>query len=345
MTMNPTNAKSDGWPAGTGPDPVQQSVRDASALVPAPLILLAPPKSFNSVISAMLGQHPQLYSAPDLNLFAVESLRELAALCAFTNPRQQDGLLRTIAELFLKGQTESSIITAKQWIRENGRMPTKELFKKITTRVAPRILIEKSSSTLWRPAHLLRLKKAFPDARYLHLTRHPRSHARAVLQTLDREIYLRPGLLDRSQHPPIVDPQIMWFQAHDTIDRFLADIPDENQCRMRGEDFIVNTDRTLRDVLAWLELPADDTTLAAMRHPESSPYATLGPLNAPFGNNSEFLKDARLQRGFASAESLDDPLEWRDNGSGFASNVRARAEKFGYLLAVTQYSDNRRLRD
>ena len=117
--MNPTNAKSDGWPAGTGPDPAQQSVRNASALVPAPLILLAPPKSFNSVISAMLGQHPQLYSAPDLNLFAIESLRELAALCTFTNPRQQDGLLRTIAELFLKGQTESSIITAQQWIREN----------------------------------------------------------------------------------------------------------------------------------------------------------------------------------------------------------------------------------
>jgi hypothetical protein len=38
-----------------------------------PLFILAPPRSFTSVICGMIGQHPQMYGLPEVNLFAGET--------------------------------------------------------------------------------------------------------------------------------------------------------------------------------------------------------------------------------------------------------------------------------
>jgi len=46
----------------------------------APLILLCPPRSFSTVVCAMLGQHPELYGFPELNLFVVDTVKELLEL-------------------------------------------------------------------------------------------------------------------------------------------------------------------------------------------------------------------------------------------------------------------------
>ena len=43
----------------------------------APLFLLAPPRSYTSLVNAMLGQHPQAFGLPELCLFNVERLVDL----------------------------------------------------------------------------------------------------------------------------------------------------------------------------------------------------------------------------------------------------------------------------
>ena len=42
-----------------------------------PLIILSPPRSFSSVISTMIGQHPQIYGFPELHLFSGETLGDI----------------------------------------------------------------------------------------------------------------------------------------------------------------------------------------------------------------------------------------------------------------------------
>jgi len=39
-----------------------------------PLLILASPRSFTSVICAALGQHPQMYELPELHLFVADTL-------------------------------------------------------------------------------------------------------------------------------------------------------------------------------------------------------------------------------------------------------------------------------
>ncbi len=43
----------------------------------APLFLLAPPRSYTSLINAMLGQHPQAYGLPELCLFNGQILKDM----------------------------------------------------------------------------------------------------------------------------------------------------------------------------------------------------------------------------------------------------------------------------
>src|SRR5579862_6331286 len=45
-----------------------------------PVLLLCPPRSFSSVVGAMLGQHPELYGFPELSLFAADTLADLVEL-------------------------------------------------------------------------------------------------------------------------------------------------------------------------------------------------------------------------------------------------------------------------
>ncbi|MBE2242527.1 MAG: sulfotransferase, partial [Burkholderiaceae bacterium] len=42
-----------------------------------PLFLLAPPRSYTSLVNAMLGQHPQAFGLPELCLFNVDKLIDL----------------------------------------------------------------------------------------------------------------------------------------------------------------------------------------------------------------------------------------------------------------------------
>ena len=78
------------------------------------------------------------------------------------------------------------------------------------------------------------------------------------------------------------------------------------------------------------ELPADDGAIAAMLHPEQSPFARLGPFGAHLGDEPEFLRDPAFRAGTAKEEQLEGPLPWRSDGSGFEPEVIARARALGY---------------
>ena len=81
----------------------------------APLFLLAPPRSYTSLINAMLGQHPQAYGLPELCLFNVQTLkqlwvRETDEMSDETRARQ--GILRAVAEIYAGEQTKATVTMA-----------------------------------------------------------------------------------------------------------------------------------------------------------------------------------------------------------------------------------------
>ncbi|HWT05361.1 MAG TPA: sulfotransferase [Xanthomonadales bacterium] len=309
-----------------------------------PLIVLGPPRSFTSVAGTMLGQHPQLYSVPELHLFGQETVGEFLRACAVATYPMADGVRRTIAELVFGAQSEDAIRRADSWLRRRSDHTTGFLIEVFAERTAPRILVEKSPSTIFQDAFMRRAAEMFPGARYLHLTRHPRGHAQSVLKYLAGRKTQGPLPKDHwllgmvsydaggpaASGAPAVDPQNAWYALHRQICAFLETVPADRQLRVRGESLLSDPDTWVREVASWLGLRTDAEAIDETKHPERSPYAYFGPENAKFGMDFYFLKDPVLRPTRAKPQSLAGPLPWRRDGGGFKPEVIELARSFGY---------------
>jgi hypothetical protein len=310
-----------------------------------PVIILAPPRSFTSVVGTMLGQHPQLYGVPELHLFQQETVSEFLHACADATFPMSDGVRRTIAELVFGEQSEDTIRRAESWLRRRSDHMTGFLLELFTERTAPRMLVEKSPSTIFHADFMRRAAEMFPGARFLHLTRHPRGHAESVLKYLAGRRTQGPlpsnhWLLGMASYDgaapfapgssPAIDPQNAWYALHRQICAFLDTVPRDRKLQIRGEDLLVDPDRYVREVATWLDLRCDRDAIDETKHPERSPYAFFGPPNAKFGLDFYFLKNPVLRAARATNQSLDGPVSWRSDGGGFRSEVVQLARSFGY---------------
>src|SRR5262249_3007107 len=146
--------------------------RDA---VQRPLFILAPPRSFTSVVCAMLGQHPQMYGLLETNLLNSSTMEEWWAI------KRHVGLLRCVAQLFFGGQTEATVRAAEAWLRRRAHFTTAYIFELLAAQVAPRMRIEKTPAMSGDVKTLQRTNRLFPNARYLYLQRHPRGYGESVM--------------------------------------------------------------------------------------------------------------------------------------------------------------------
>lgn len=311
---------------------------------PDPLFILSAPRSFTSVVSAMLGQHEQMYGLLETSLFNAPTME------LWGSTSRHVGLLRCVAELFFGEQTEESIVKAEAWLRRRTSLSTAFVFEQIATRVAPRMLIEKTPATVFNLERMQRTYEAFPGAHYLHLTRHPAGYGRSVMnhvlnlaaerneapprwlrhiKPLDEAEDVRRERRKRAG-PAVRDPQWDWLRLHNNILTFLEQVPEKQQLRIRGEDLLAHPDRNLAIITRWLGLRTDNAMIDAMKHPEHGPYSFIGPPNARYGTSRYFLREPRLRPDPGGQPHLQGPLVWREDGAWFAPPVRRLAVWFGY---------------
>jgi hypothetical protein len=298
-----------------------------------PLFILAPPRSFTSVVCAALGCHPQMYGLPEINLFAAETMVQMQELY-FNRAHRRAGLLRTLAQLAFLEQTEETIEAAQKWLLANSDLSTAELFRTIQSWLPDRILIDKSPLYALTPGSMSRIQTHFPEARYLHLTRHPGDMMKSLLQLQQklREPILERTARRRSLSWPRFNAERVenyWLQPNLAIVEFLESVPPEKQMRLRGEDLLSDPRTVVRQIAEWLGVRTDDEAIEAMLHPEKSPFASYGPANAKLGNDPHFLEEPAL-RPYAYSPR---PLTWEPEPGRpveVSEMVRVYAMQFGY---------------
>jgi hypothetical protein len=138
------------------------------------------------------------------------------------------------------------------------------------------------------------------------------------------------GAVDYSGPEPVVDPQMLWLHGNLQILDFLERVPASQWMRMRGEDFVRDIEAGARALCGWLGIDASEAATEAMKHPEDSPYACVGPVNARLGNDINFLMDPRVRTSRVKAYDLDAPLPWLPDDRGFDPAVVELAREFGY---------------
>jgi predicted RNA-binding Zn-ribbon protein involved in translation (DUF1610 family) len=301
----------------------------------APLFVLAPARSFSSVVVTMIGQHPQLAGMPELKLFGHRTIADLeSSLPAYWRERgfthRSPGLVRALAEFEFGGQTPKRIAAAREWLRAREHWSGADVLDVLMARVAPRRVVEKSPENVSSTAALKRLRAAYPNARYLHLTRHPLttqvSAARHLRQTVP-------------EHPQAGEPMAgiaAWVEVHQRILRFTAALSKPRALRVRAEDVLNAPEKWLPEIARWLEIRDDDEAIEAMRHPESSPFARFGPRGSGVigGHDHGFLRDpvprrAALPASFEPPEGwIGEPQLWR--------RAASLARRFGYADATAR---------
>ncbi len=299
--------------------------------VPQPVFILASPRSFTSLSCAMIGQHPEAYGVPELNLFVTETLEQFVHRMSGFRRFQLHGLLRTVAQLYAGEQTLNSIDMAHRWIRRRCDCNVGEVYIELCSKVSPLRIIDKSPVYAAKLENLNRIRKTFPDAYYLHLTRHPRTQGQSLMDVRAGKLMaVLSNSVDYATNPPTVDPQIAWYKMQCTILDFLNEIPNHRKMHLHGESILNEPRLYLEKICRWLEFSWDESIFEAMLRPQDSPYASLGPYGAHLGNDPNFLKSPAFRAQTIAPSQLEGSLAWRKDRKGFMPEVVELAQEMGY---------------
>lgn len=299
----------------------------------APLFLLAPPRSYTSLINAMLGQHPQAFGLPELCLFNVEILKELWIRTSdemSNDAKTRQGLLRAVAEIYCGEQTAATIRMATHWAAAREDVSTALVYRELVERIHPLVAVEKSPSYTIDLGRMQAMFRAFPEARFLHLIRHPVAQCKSVMSLNEGAFALYVNAIEFLEDRAIVEPSFAWHDLNINILNFLDSVPAAQQLRVRGEDIMENPREQLAAICRWAGLSDDAEAVDAMMHPERSPFACFGPINALFGNDPNFLSGPTFRPHKVKFPSLTKPVPWRQDGRALHPRVIDLAREFGY---------------
>lgn len=328
------------------------------------LFILAPPRSFTTIVSHMLGQHPEMYGLPETHLPCAQTMSEWfyhaqttwivdVTDIASQHPslgsqlNMEHGLFRVVAQVYAGEQTDPAIRWASEWLKQKSEFTTGAILELVAEKLRPRMLVEKSPSTVYRLEFLQQTFRRFPQARFIHLVRHPCGHGESVMKYLKAIQRLKPiprshwlfrlasfpagsENLNNPERPQALDPQRGWYVLNSNIYEFLKSVPESQKKRIIGEELLSKPESGLRDIAAWLGLRTDSAAIEEMKHPERSPYACFGPPSARYGNDHFFLKRPRFHPNGTKSHRLEGPVSWRENGQGLLSEVKQLAREFGY---------------
>ena len=217
----------------------------------APLFLLAPPRSYTSLINAMLGQHPQAFGLPELNLFNVNKVKDLWRRVSNKvegHSNRRHGLLRAVAEIYAGEQTPATIVMANHWAAAREDRDSGEVYRELVARIAPLIPVEKSPAYTISMKRLSYIYETFPDARFIHLVRHPIPQGRSVMNLNDGIFAYFVNSFEFVYDRAIIDPQIAWHDININIYNFLDSVPKDQKIRIRGEEFMEHPQRYMKAI-------------------------------------------------------------------------------------------------
>ena len=93
--------------------------------------------------------------------------------------------MRAVAEIYGGEQSAATVNMARAWASARETWETGRVFQEIVDKIHPMVAVEKSPSYAIAVPRMRGLLEAFPDARFLHLIRHPVAQCKSVMAIND----------------------------------------------------------------------------------------------------------------------------------------------------------------
>lgn len=139
-----------------------------------------------------------------------------------------NGVCRAIAEILEGGQSEGEVARARGWLQARADWSTVHLMKYLLDSIEPLIGMEKSPESTSAEA-LRRCIEGFPDAKFIHLTRHPVTTQRSMRE------HWRFRYQNKSNEFWSAGCASTWHLYHGHIMRELSALPADQWIRVRAE--------------------------------------------------------------------------------------------------------------
>jgi hypothetical protein len=277
-----------------------------------------------------LGRHPQLYGLPDINLFVADTIEGWHTVLNqhMKRPASTHGLLRVLAQLHEEEQSEQSIKRAWDWLSARKTWTTRSLWAYLAKLVYPRVLVDKSPLTTRSEDYLRRSLEILPGAQFIHLTRHPIDTSESVDQL--RTKMQRYAAESDAPSSPRDNSLLFWFRSHSLIANFIAALPEGQSLRVCSEQFVQDPKAYLVQLLDWLGLETTEFAMAAMNHPEYSPYACLGPINAQYGDDRDFLIAPGMMPSIDTPPGIEACLAFQEAPAQIQPDILRLSHQLGY---------------
>lgn len=264
-----------------------------------PLFILSPPRSFSSLISSIIGQHPELHAFPELQIFGRSSLQDMMIRNQESlNRLASPGSIRAVAEVHEQKQTSESCARAWLWMQSHSYMSPVEFFNYLQAKIYPLIAVEKTPVNTLKISRLREIVGAYPNAKFLHLTRSVVGNYSSLEEFLGEKgkfITDEDSEQLSAKALSMDHPASIWHAAHRNILTIRPLIKTENYLRIKGEDLLNSPTRVLSQFCKWMGIDNSSLAIQSMLRPHESPYACIGPRIAHGGNDGKFMRQPVLR--------------------------------------------------
>jgi len=299
-----------------------------------PIFLLAPPRSYSTVSIAMLAGHPDIYGFPEMLLFKVATEGELPTIGELLSGAEMQarassfrfarpGVTRAVAQVHEGNQSPTALRNAWEWLNNHVDWSTVRLMDHLLALVYPKIGIENSPDTVTSDRALNACLRSYPNARYIHLTRHPVTSLQSMLKHY-AALYPEEVPIETRVRQHL----LLWYTSHLRIVKALRGLPRGRWIRVRAEDLLGNPQSRIPGVLDWIGLPQDEHIVNVMTQTERWDFAGLKQMSGYGGGDPIFMNDPML-RSVPPPPSERMPEEWVISGA-ISRRISALANYLGY---------------
>lgn len=233
------------------------------------IFVLSPPRSGSTLLRAMMAGNSQLFAPPELYLLSFENMLDRKNWFSGSHRSQLEGLVRAMMQA--RNETVEQVKSAIEEL-ETKACSIADFYEMIQEWIGDRLLVDKTPAYAVDMAALLRAEAYFEDAFYVHLLRHPygmiRSFGEANLHQLwyPRLIGSDAFSLEKFPFTSQQLAEMVWFMLHRNIQSFLAEIPQDRQCKLRFEDVVSAPTKSMRSLCDSMGIPFEP----AMLNPQGS---------------------------------------------------------------------------
>lgn len=215
------------------------------------VFILSAVRSGSTLLRVMLAGHPQLFSPPEFHVMAYDGLQERAR--ADNSPDQNQGIVSAMVEAFGINRIEAE---ARLQAMIDQDFSTAGLIKEMAEAVSPKLFVDKSPGNSNDIRTLQRIKKAFPNAKFICLFRHPYS----VIDSVVKNRFVK--LMEGGATNPVDFGEFVWSRSNSNILDFIDTLEDSRVLKIKYEDLVTQTDAVSKQMCRFLEIPYCESILS-----------------------------------------------------------------------------------